>query len=443
VPVQDSPQFFVHNNFVLDLGIFILLLLLSIPVIHRFLRTDPDARWMARLLWISVVLHLFGSMAQDFVVVHIYHNSADYVGYDTQGAYLRYLILHGGFSFHGLEIPGDGMVGLTLAALYLVISPDALGSYFVFSWFAFLGLLAFFRAFCIVLPNADRRRYALLIFLMPSLVYWPSASGKEAIMLGALGFASYGAALLFTNQRRGWIYTAIGVGFGTLYRPHESLLLFLSLCVALALRRSKSGQSFPVLRWVVTITVLAGGALALSTVAASFLHLSSLSVSSVTKTLQTVNTNTVGNSQAAGFGSSVDYSWSPSLLDYPKDIYIVMFQPLPWQAGGFTQTVSALENVLIFGVVIWSWRRIVALPRTIFREPYVMMAVVYTIGFIYVFSALGNLGLLAREKVLVMPLLFVLFCVPGRNKARQRSFSDTLRATDPGSPQLLATASRG
>jgi hypothetical protein len=40
------------------------------------------------------------------------------------------------------------------------------------------------------------------------------------------------------------------------------------------------------------------------------------------------------------------------------------------------------------------------------------MSLIYSAGFIYVFSALGNVGLLARERTLLFPVLFVLFALP-------------------------------
>lgn len=408
------------SSLVIDLAVVAVLLLVSAPIISRYLRHDPRAPWLVRLLWVSLCLHLLGSFAQNWVVAHVYHGSADYVGYEHQGADIASALHHGSFSFGSLHIPGNDMVGLTLGFLFFVMTPDQIGGFLVFSWFAFLGLLGFFRAFCLVLPQGDHRRYGYLLFLLPSLLYWSSASGKEAVMVGTLGLATVGAAKLFTHRHGGLPLLAAGLALGALYRPHESLLLFASLCIAFILRRPQQGSPLGPLRWAVTATLLIGGLVVLSHVSASFLHVKSLNPTSVTDTLQKVNTNTIGKSHAgtAGFGSSVDYSWSPSLRDYPKDVYIVLLQPLPWQAHGLTQIASALENLFLLGLAVVSWRRLGRLPRAMVQQPYVTFAVVFSLGFIYLFSSLGNLGLLAREKVLLFPLLFVPLCLPKRNPAR-------------------------
>ena len=41
-----------------------------------------------------------------------------------------------------------------------------------------------------------------------------------------------------------------------------------------------------------------------------------------------------------------------------------------------------------------------------------MLCFVYSIIFIYTFAALGNLGLIERERVMLLPFLLVLLCIP-------------------------------
>jgi hypothetical protein len=49
------------------------------------------------------------------------------------------------------------------------------------------------------------------------------------------------------------------------------------------------------------------------------------------------------------------------------------------------------------------------------------MCLLYSIGFLYVFSALGNVGLLARERTLLFPMLFVLFTLATTTAGRANS----------------------
>ncbi|MDQ1497316.1 MAG: hypothetical protein QOI86_656, partial [Actinomycetota bacterium] len=70
-------------------------------------------------------------------------------------------------------------------------------------------------------------------------------------------------------------------------------------------------------------------------------------------------------------------------------------------------------------------RRLARLPAELFRRPYVVFGLVYTLTFIYAFSALGNFGILARERSQVLPALFVVLCIP--TQAGQTAAAPTTR----------------
>jgi len=45
-------------------------------------------------------------------------------------------------------------------------------------------------------------------------------------------------------------------------------------------------------------------------------------------------------------------------------------------------------------------------------KPFIMMCLVYSLAFCYAFAALGNLGLIERERTLLFPFLMVLMAFP-------------------------------
>ena len=125
--------------------------------------------------------------------------------------------------------------------------------------------------------------------------------------------------------------------------------------------------------------------------------------------LTTINTdNSTGT--GAGFGSSVSYSANP--LFFPKDVFVVLFDPLPINAHGSGEWLDAAENT-----VWWRW---CSRPTGIcaccrgphWPVPTSIMCVIYTATFAYSFAALGNLGLITREATVVLPFFLVLLCVP-------------------------------
>ena len=135
-----------------------------------------------------------------------------------------------------------------------------------------------------------------------------------------------------------------------------------------------------------------------------YLHTSGGSLS-----LEQTTTNNSGT--GVGFGSSnISYSSSPSY--YWHDVYTVLFDPLPINAHGASQLIAALENTLIGVLIPISWRNLRMLVRAAFARPYLMMSLIYSILFLYFFAALGNLGLITRERSLLFPFFLVLLCIP-------------------------------
>ena len=151
-----------------------------------------------------------------------------------------------------------------------------------------------------------------------------------------------------------------------------------------------------------SVCVLLGGLLFLSvSVTVRYLH-HGLNTTS----LQTTN----ANNAETGFSGGIPYS--SNIATYPRDIYEVLFNPLPFNAHGFGERVAALENTIIAVLILMSLRNLRMVPRAAFARPYVMLCAVYTATFIYAFAALGNLGLIERERTMVLPFLLVLLCIP-------------------------------
>jgi hypothetical protein len=140
--------------------------------------------------------------------------------------------------------------------------------------------------------------------------------------------------------------------------------------------------------------------------------------------LQGTNSNNQGT--GLGFGSS-GVPYSTNLATYPRDVYEVLFNPLLFNAHGFGELVAALENSALIVLILLSLRNLRMVLRASFARPYVMLCLTYTLAFIYTFAALGNLGLIERERVMMFPFLFVLLCIPRTPKTQRVHFQWELR----------------
>src|SRR3954447_6764234 len=201
MPIRMEPSL-VGTVAIHALLVAVVLFAVTVPIVLRLANREGRS-WLVPLLLGSLALHFVGAALQIVVVRAFYSNVADFHLYDGQGAALSQAWHEGNASIPGLEVPGNGTVSIVTGVVFTVFGVDQLGGFLVFSWFSLMGLVAFYRAFRIALPEARDGRYAVLIFLLPSLWYWPSAAGKEALMMLALGLMALGAAHLMRSQWRG------------------------------------------------------------------------------------------------------------------------------------------------------------------------------------------------------------------------------------------------
>jgi hypothetical protein len=415
------------------LMVAVVLFAVTVPI-ALWLAKREGQRWLLRLVLGSLALHLLGSALQIVVVRAFYGNVADFHLYDGQGAALSEGWHHGISSIPGLDFPGTGTVSIVTGVVYTLVGVDQLGGFLVFSWFSLMGLVAFYRAFRIALPEAQSKRYAVLIFLLPSLWYWPSAAGKEALMLLALGLMTLGAAHLLRTQWWGFVPLLAGSLLGAAIRPHEVALVFGSFAVAAVTRKvSRRTLVSPVRRVVTLLLVFVGGGI-LAVVTARFLGITSFNSAAIAHAINGANQATQG--EGDGFGSSHS-TWNANPIFFPVDVYIVLFLPLPFQVASATQAIAALENLSILALIAFSWRSLVSVPRQLRRSPFVVMCLIYSLSFLYLFAALGNVGLLARERTLLFPFLFVLFALPERRAQRGNPVRRLSRSRDRSVSALL------
>lgn len=216
------------------------LTVVTVPVLQRIARADPDPA-IGRLLLAALAVKLAGTLLRYAVTFEVYSSGADAVGYHGAGVRLAAAFWRGSFAETAEaelpELTGTPFVRLVTTVIYVVIGPTQLGGFMVFSWLSFWGMLWFYRAAVVAFPGADHRRYAVLLFFLPAMVYWPSSIGKEAWMLFTMGLASYGVALVLRHEPLGYTAATLGLLGTAMVRPHVTALIFLSLFVAYLLRR--------------------------------------------------------------------------------------------------------------------------------------------------------------------------------------------------------------
>jgi hypothetical protein len=392
-------------------GVFIVgpvLVAISVPMLRAAARRETDHR-MQRIIYWAFALKLFAAVPRYAVALLLYQGGTDAVRYHHAGQTFAPVLRSLQIPDYGPQLIGTSFMELLTGGLYVVTGPTLFGAYLVFTWVGFWGMYLCYRAFVRAVPQGNHRAYALLIFFWPSMLFWPSGIGKEAVMSLCIGMSACGAARIYTRARFGFLLLAIGLGASTLIRPHMTLILFAAISTGYLLRPGgpRATPLTPVAK-VTGVAVLSLSSVLVLNQAASFLDVEGpIGASSV----DTVVANAVERTNEGGSTFSAQPVSSPA--DLPRAAVTVLIRPFPWEAHNAQSVVSALEG-LVLVYLFWRYRnRVRRLPIHL-RASYPTFCLLYTLMFIYAFSTFGNFGILARERVQVLPFVLALVCLPLR-----------------------------
>ena len=384
------------------------LLAIGLPLVGVAARFESDRR-VVGLLYGAFALKLTAALVRLAVVFGVYDGAADANVYHQVGTTLAPQFRSGDFSPDIGALTGTGFMKLLTGLVYAVIGPTRLGGFLFFSFLGFWGLYCFYRAFCIACPEGDRWRYALVVFLLPSLLFWPSSIGKESWMTFTLGIATLGAARLLTHARGGLVLVVLGLSGTALVRPHVGGILLASLLVALLLRRPPAGATLlsPFAK-LGGLVILAVAMIVLVHQAEQLFQVDTFNNDALTQVLQQTELRT---SQG---GSVFDFYQAdrPSPATFPLALISVLFRPFPFEAHNLQSLIASVEGVVLIGVFILGWRRLVSAVRGVLRSPFVVLCCCYALLFVYGFSSFSNFGILTRQRVQVFPFLLVLAALP-------------------------------
>ena len=402
-------------------------LLASGVVIIRAI-TRHDSLGLANLMIVALIVKLAATFVRYFVVFELY-GAGDATGYNGAGTRIANAFHDGDLSIGEVITLGrqtefiEDLTGL----FYIFTGPSRLGGFLLFSWVSFWGLVLFHRAARIGVPELDERRYALMLYFMPSLVFWPSSIGKEAVMILALGLCAYGAARFLTHQQFGLAPLAAGLGVAYIVRPHVAFVVVAGVAVAVLFRRN-ARASRPIfgpagrLAWFVVVAAVAAFTLGQATERL----LPASESSGVGAAGELLDRATDGTDSG---DSTIEGTTPNSPLEYPQAVFSVLFRPTILEARTAGNAVAAAETTVLLLLFVASWRRLKNLPVLLFKRPYLVLAVVYAGIFTFAWSSFANLGALARQRAQVWPFVLLVLALPVVVKAPDTSISaaDVLR----------------
>lgn len=378
---------------------------LNVVVMLAVARREVDATITA-LVALGFGAKMLGVLARYFTAYVLYGGAADAEAYNIYAAEHYFNWRRGIFVWEPSGKTGTQNLELITTAIYTVIGPSTVTGFVVFGSLAFWGAYLLLRAFRVAFPEGDHRRYAVLVLLLPSLLYWPSSIGKEAWLLLFVGVTALGGARFFQGHTAtGLALIALGAVGTVLIRPHVTVLMVAALFVA-QLARPTGHASTGILTKAAGVLVMGVAAAILVTQSAQFLGIDDLSWQAVSDEI------TWAGGQTTQGGSAFTPVPLTEPLGVPAAIVTLLFRPFPWEAHNVQLLVQSAEGVLLLVLTIAAWPRLRRLPSLLRANPYLVFALIYALGFIVAFAGFANFGILARQRVLMLPFFLVLLALP-------------------------------
>ena len=384
-----------------------------------------DAPELIPIVWAGLAAKGVGAVAGYVVRFDAYGGSADASGYHDVGSRIAAGVRSGMDSPWSLLPTGTGtqFVGEVTGLVYTVTGATRLGGFFVFAWFSFLGTVLVLRAAVTAVPGLARRRFAVLLFFTPTLVYWGSSTGKEAVVGLLLGVTAYGAAILLSSPERragAAALCVVGLGLTARIRPHFAAVWAGALVLGLVGRlaadtvraRRGRGQATSRLRAAALVALALGGFVAVAVVTLGALDPVGQddAAQGVTNRVTTIFERT--EERTGQGGSNFETPSISSPLNWPVAAARTLTRPMLFEARSIAEVLPAIEMTVLLAILAVSWRRLVGLPRLVMRQPFLLFVVVSVVTFGVAFSSIGNLGILVRQRSLILPLMLVLWCLP-------------------------------
>jgi len=165
------------------------------------LAKHPDEPWLGWIFVVAVLVKEFASYLRYNTLVNSYGEVGDASIFDKFGQ--RYWANWTGRSNLVSIVPNvrkSNFLRFLTGVVYYLFGNDMIAGFLVFALIAFLGSYLWYRATVEAVPFIDKRLYFLVVMFVPSILFWPSSIGKEAVMQFAIGSAALATAHLLNGK---------------------------------------------------------------------------------------------------------------------------------------------------------------------------------------------------------------------------------------------------
>ena len=296
------------------------------------------------------------------------------------------------FSSHINVSLGTSFVVYLVSFLTKGVGLSFLGAFLVFNIIGFIGLLSFWGVLRQVVQERSRaiQRMAFFVVLLPSVSFWTSALGKDALAFLSVGLALWAAS----DMRRRIFLMFFSIIVMLCVRPHMAALMVFSLLVFYVVKRDVP---------VFSRFTLA----ALSLVASVFvvplaLNYAGLSGDASLNQIDEYIEQRQSFNQGGGGGINI------ATMSFPVKVFTYIFRPLPFEARSLFQFLASVENVFFLFLFTCVSVRFLKLKKIkFFHDNSFILSYAFTSWVILALTT-ANFGIAARQKWMFLPMLLVM-----------------------------------
>lgn len=283
-----------------------------------------------------------------------------------------------------------------------VLGLSYFGTFLFFNILGFIGLLAFDASLRVATADKSKaiRRLATLIVLLPSVSFWSSALGKDAIAFMATGLGLWAALHL---KQRVWLM-ALAVFLMLIVRPHMAGVMIMALAGSQIIQ-----PKIPFAQRV----IMGGAAIAAAAVMIP-VALDYTGVGSDASAEQVISYLEERQQLNQEGGSSIDIA----SMSLPMQLFTYLFRPLPNEAHSLLALASSMDNVILLLLFIVAISKSFKPRRQAATGNHAFLWMFSILSWVLLASTTANLGIAVRQKWMFVPmLLFLIFSQLGKRKA--------------------------
>ncbi len=269
----------------------------------------------------------------------------------------------------------------------------------VYALIGYFGFIYLFKIFKKIFPDPSvlysvkflRVPIFPMILFLPNLHFWSSGIGKDAILFFCiLGFI-YG----LINVKQNFKLIGVCLLLSVLIRPHITLFLLVSFGIGYLFDGGlKSYQKIAILGIFII------GLISIFDYVIQTIQLESLEISAI----EEFTSNRAQSLSRERTGSGIDTSSYP----IPLKIFTFLYRPLFFDINGALAVLSSIENLIL---LLFTSSLFISRPFQLIKKSGFLikgMLIFFLLGTISFSLILGNLGIMLRQKNMIIPLLLIL-----------------------------------